>query len=120
MNPTKIKIATLRSDTRFEKLQSYTQYLNEKMQVELTRKIDDVCVEGLRRKGFEFNNPMEIEAFIKERCRCEDNIHFKERVYYVDETPFLLHKYEIKMDFDMSVTERKTIMTGSAGEYVYL
>jgi len=36
---------------------------------ELNKKLEDYIIEGLKRKGFEF------ETFIKNNCRCEDTPH---------------------------------------------
>jgi len=61
---------------------------------DLNNKLDNVIIEALRHKGFEFEHRIKLEYFIKERCRCEDNIDLKERVYYVDNVPFFLHNYK--------------------------
>lgn len=65
---------------------------------ELNKKLEDLIIEGLNRKGFKFDNRIKLENFIKENCRCEDHINKKERIYYVNDIPFFLHKYENKMD----------------------
>jgi len=58
----------------------------------LVSKLESLIIEGLKLKGFEFNNQLELETFVKERCRRTDNIEFEEHIYYVDDTPFFLHK----------------------------
>ncbi len=89
------------------------------MSNDLKTKLDTCLIEGLKRKGFEFENRLELEAFIKERCRCEDNIVLKEKVYYVDEIPFLLHNYKSE-PLQMSITDRKCTATANLGTYAYL
>ena len=42
---------------------------------ELNKKLEDYIIEGLKRKGFEFKNRLELETFIKNNCRCEDTPH---------------------------------------------
>jgi len=61
---------------------------------DLRKKVDDAIIEGLRRKGFEFDNPYDLEVFIKSRCICEDHVGKKQRTYFVDGRPFFLHNYE--------------------------
>lgn len=94
--------------------------LINKVQDELINKLDDYIIEALRRKGFEFKHPLELEAFVKERCRCEDNIDLKEKVYYVDNIPFFLHNYEIEPFKIPSITDRECKVTANLGTYAYL
>jgi len=86
---------------------------------DLHTKLENLFLESLKRKGFEFTNKDEFIAFIKERCRCEENIDLKERVYFVDETPCFLHKYEIVFE---PITEFNNGITMSAnyGSFAYL
>lgn len=87
---------------------------------ELNKKLEDIMIEGLKLKGFEFKNKIELENFIKAHCRCEDNIDLKERIYFVKDIPFFLHKYEIEMDTQPFYEERKYSMTANYGRYAYL
>jgi hypothetical protein len=86
---------------------------------DLNRQLEDSVIEGLKRKGFEFKHKLELETFVKERCRCEDNVDLKERVYYVDNIPFFLHNYKSEMTnpitFDWDVK-----MCTNYGFYAYL
>ena len=36
---------------------------------QLNKQLEDYTIEGLKRKGFEFENRMELENFIKSNCR---------------------------------------------------
>ena len=85
----------------------------------LESKLEDYILEGLKRKGFEFENKIDLEKFVKTRCLCKDDVEFKERVYYVDNTPFFLHRYEIIYE---SITEYNNGINMSAnyGSYAYL
>ena len=86
---------------------------------ELQTKLEDYIIEGLKRKGFEFENRTDLEEFIKTRCECKDNIYFKERIYYADNIPFFLHKYEIIYE---PITEDNNgiKMSANYGSYAYL
>jgi len=87
----------------------------------LVDKIDAVCIEGLKRKGFEFKNNSDLETFIKSNCRCEYNIQTKEKVYFVNDIPFLLHKLENKIDFTTDALYEKSIkLVATCGSYSYL
>jgi hypothetical protein len=67
----------------------------EDLSKKLHNEIDNLFIEGLKKKGFEFSDRYEIEDFVKQNCRCEDNPNTKERIYYVFNIPFFLHNYEI-------------------------
>ena len=88
----------------------------QQLRKELICEIESVFVTGLQRKGFDFNNWYELAEFVKERCRATDNIMLKERVYYVDDIPFLIHYYKVTVDRQ---TDRNKI-TASGGSYRYL
>ena len=96
------------------------QELIEDINKDLYGQLDDCFVEGLKRKGFEFDNKSELESFIKEFCRCEDNIEKKERVYYVDDIPFLFHHYTIEIITDPLKTGCRNVISASLGEFRYL
>lgn len=85
----------------------------------LQTKLEDYIIEGLKRKGFEFDNKTELENFVKTRCRRTDNLQFKEHIYYVDDVAFFLHKYEIIYE---PITEDNNgiKMSANYGSYAYL
>ncbi len=87
---------------------------------ELNKQLEDYMIEGLKRKGFEFENRMELEAFIKLNCRCEDRMDLKQRTYFVNDIPFFLHCYEIEMDLNQITTDREVKMSANYGRYAYL
>lgn len=86
------------------------------MRRNLALAIEGVFIAGLQRKGLCFNNRYELAEFIKSRCRATDNPMIKERIYYVDDIPFLIHYYEITVD---SQTDRNKV-TASGGSYRYI
>ena len=49
---------------------------------QLNKQLEDYMIEGLKRKGFEFQNRIELENFIKSNCRCEDRTDIKQRTYF--------------------------------------
>ena len=94
-------------------------YIN-KISSQLNKQLEDCIIEGLKRKGFEFKNRMELENFIKSNCRCEDRIGLKKRTYYVNDIPFFLHYYELEMDLNPITTDREVKMSANYGSYTYL
>lgn len=64
---------------------------------DLNNQLDNQIIEGLARKGFKIDSRAELYQFAKNHCRCEDNINLKERIYYVNDTPFFLHNYNCEM-----------------------
>jgi hypothetical protein len=85
----------------------------------LNNQLEDLVIEGLKRKGFQFKNRIELEDFVSLNCRCVDNIEAKERVYLVNDLPFFLHKYEIIQE---PITEYNNgiHMSANYGRYAYL
>jgi hypothetical protein len=67
-----------------------TKTLTEK----LINNFENIIIQGLKNKGFEFKNKNELENFIKTRCRKEDYLLKKQAIYFVDDAPFLSHNYE--------------------------
>jgi len=85
----------------------------------LSNKFDDLIVEGLNRKVFEFKNILEAESFIKENCKCEHYSDEHRRVFYVKNEPFLLHDYKIEMS-DIDLNNGFPKINASYGSYAYL
>lgn len=82
-------------------------------------KLESLVIEGLKRKGFEFETKKDLEDFAMIHLRCEDNIHFKEKIYYIDDIPFFLHNYNT--DFSMPIEENRSFkMTANYGSYSFL
>jgi len=92
------------------------EQITEEITKKLSNKFDDIIIEGLKLKGFEFDNENDLRNFIKQNCSCEDNLSIQQRVYFVNGIPFLLHNYEIIIE---PITE-KTTLTANYGTYRYL
>lgn len=86
----------------------------------LNKQLEYYIIEGLKRKGFEFENRMELENFIRSNCRCEDRPDIKQRTYFANDIPFFLHCYEIVIDLNPITTDREVKMSVNYGSYVYL
>lgn len=85
----------------------------------LANKFDELLIAGLSRKGFEFDTIEDTLTFVKENCRCVDYKEKEERVYFVNDIPFMLHSYKIEMSqIDMLDNEFK--INASYGSYAYL
>ena len=87
---------------------------------QLNKQLEDYMIEGLKRKGFEFENRMELENFIKSNCRCEDRTDIKQRTYFANDIPFFLHCYEIEMDLNPITIDRELKMSANYGQYAYI
>lgn len=66
------------------------------MSSKLNKLLDDYMIEGLKLKGFEFDNRHYLIEFIKSHITCIDNTDLMEREYSVDGIPFFLHSYKIE------------------------
>lgn len=85
----------------------------------LANKFDELLIDGLKRKGFEFDTIESTLDFVKENCRCVDYKEKEQRIYFVNDVPFMLHSYKIEMsEIDMSNNEFK--INASYGSYAYL
>jgi len=92
----------------------------QKMVVDnLISNLELLIIDGLRRKGFEFDKREDLENFIKTRCRREDYTHKQQHFYYVDEIPFFLHNYEVIYN-PIEQNENSTSISANMGTYQYL
>lgn len=91
-----------------------------RLSFQLNKQLEDYIIEGLKRKGFEFENRIELENFIKSNCRCEDRTDIKQRTYFANDIPFFLHCYEIEMDLNPIQADREFKMSANYGRYAYL
>jgi len=97
----------------------YIQHLQEKMIADLNRQVDNIFIKALERKGFHFARRDYLIEFIKQRCTCVDNIELKEKVYFVDEIPFLFHDY--KTDFSINHNENHSVtMNATIGSFAFI
>ena len=103
-----------------DKMADFETSVMVKINTDMLKKVDEYIVEGLKRKGFELENRIELENFIKSNCRCEDRTDIKQRTYFVNDIPFFLHCYEIEMDLNPITTDREVKMYANYGHYAYL
>ncbi len=87
----------------------------------LNQQLENYIIEGLKRKGFEFQNKSELENFIKSNCKCEDRTDLNQRTYFVNDTRFLLHCYEVKIDLNLIPNYKGEVkMSVNYGSFAYL
>ena len=91
-----------------------------RLSFDVHHKLDDLIIEGLKRKGFAFGSNIQLETFVKHRCRCMDHATNKERTFYVDDVPFFLHKYELSMDFKPVYDGGNVSISADLGYYAFL
>lgn len=103
----------------FANLYDNKHELIRNIQNDLISQLEKAFIEGLKRKGFEFETKFALEQFVKKHCKCLDNNNLKERVYTVDDIPFLLHKYETKISNPV-VIDRTITITATNGYFGYL
>lgn len=91
------------------------------LSAQVNNNLEDLFIEGLKRKGFEFGNRMELENFIKHNCRCEDRFNLKQRTYFVNDIPFFLHCYEIEINpYPIMNDMGEFKMSANYGYFTYL
>lgn len=83
----------------------------------LIDKLDNLIIEGLKLKGFEFDNRIELMQFISDRVTCHDRQYLQEKTYLIDNIPFFFHKYGC--DFRDTIKDNNTF-TAYFGEYKFL
>ena len=88
----------------------------ENVQNELINKLDNLMIEGLKLKGFEFDNKTDLIEFIKNRVMCQDRPHIQEKTYLVDNIPFFFYKYSC--DFTDMIKDNNKF-TAHFGEYKF-
>jgi hypothetical protein len=80
-------------------MEDQAEYLNiqeqiiKKVSADLNRQLENFFIEGLKRKGFEFQNRADLLPFAMQNCTCFDDQDLKEKTYFVNNIPFLLHCY---------------------------
>lgn len=95
--------------------------INERLVKHLDNQLKKAVIEGLARKDFLFVNDIELINFIKNRCRIEDNIESKQRIFIVDETPFLMHDYNYSChNFLTTKQDYKIEMAATLGTFTYI
>lgn len=113
---------TITKDMIPEKLNTGMHHAADSLAYSINKQIDDVVIEGLKRNGFDFTDRprQDVEEFIKKYCKCEDNIHHKERMYYVYNKPFLVHDYNIYMDVQWYHSDTQTTVIVDSGSFRFV
>lgn len=83
----------------------------------LSQKFDDLILQGLKLKGYNFDDMADATKFIKENCSCADDLLNQQKTYYVKEIPFLLYDYKMNIEVDYS---DNATFTGYYGKYAFL
>jgi hypothetical protein len=120
MENTLIKFNEIDADFNLYKKDSFNimHETTKKLSQHHYKELENVVIMGLRNKGYYFDNKIHLEEFVKENCKIEDNVNLKEKVYFVKEEPFLLHKYDFDIKFNQD--NRTTTLTASLGSYHYM
>lgn len=120
MENQELKIKPLKLEDIPEFYKPFNTQVVEQLTENLRSQQENIFIMGLALKGFHFENNHDLERFVKKRCRCENNTIYREKVYYVDETPFLFHKYETSINVTPKVRGDVVVVTGSLGSYKFL
>jgi len=118
--PSSISKCYMKSDFICSEISMEIHRTNKMIADTMAKQMDDVFIEGLRLKGFEFRDRHEVETFIQKRCRCEDNIELKHRMYYVDDSPFLFYDYSMGAELKLEKTERQLVVSADFGRYRFV
>jgi hypothetical protein len=82
--------------------------------------VDEYMIEGLKRKGFEFKTKRYLVNFLKSNCKTEDRHDIKQRTYFVNDIPFLLHRYHDEKYYAPIETDSGFEITAPCGSFSYL
>jgi len=83
----------------------------------LTKKLDDLIIQGLKLKGFEFKNQIELQDFVKEKCKTIEAKDSSYTIYLVNDIPFLFH---YKPETFPQITFEGTEIKSDLGEFSFL
>jgi len=104
-----------------EELRDFQQTIQDKIIEDYQNQIEKYIINGLKRKGYNLKNKVDLYEFVKLNCRCEDRVQSKIRIYYVNDIPFLQQDYnsDIRIKEDHSSMQPIKIKA-SFGYYKYL
>jgi len=91
----------------------------DKISSRLNNQLEDIIIEGLKRKGLEFQDRFAMLSFVELNCRCDDRPDLAQATYFVKDIPFLVHFYRAKIS-DPIITERKVSISADYGHYAFL
>ena len=116
-----MKFEPIKNDKGFEMPEQNYDFIHDIISVandNLITQMNNITIEGLKRKGFEFENNYELTEFLKARCRVTE--FENERTYYVDDKPFLLHRQDLNINMNNIVDAQDYKLTATYGGYAYL
>jgi hypothetical protein len=90
------------------------EHLTQLMQEKATNVLDEIITEGLRLKGFVFDNKFELASFIVDNCRAYSK--GDTTTYLVCNDPFLAYRKENSI----TISEDPLTVHSTLGEYKYL
>ena len=116
---TPIKLRAEETINNFDVDYDFTNKVAQNIQRDLSNKFESIITEGLRHKGYNLETKTELVGFIEEFCRYEYDSDRGEKTYFIDNVPFLLHKYKPVIDARPQVTGN-TVTIGASTSYVFL
>jgi hypothetical protein len=86
---------------------------------QMRTKLEELVVEGLRLKGFDFERREELLSFIKINCRLEQTQQ-GESIYYINDIPFLLYIYKMELPEVELDVNNQLVIKADYGSYSFL
>lgn len=90
-----------------------------KLNTEIAKQFDEYIVEGLKRKGFEFETKGELISFISNNCTCEIDNDLECRIYLVNGLPFFAYYPKLVSECDYTKINEPTF-TFNLGYFSYI
>ena len=86
--------------------------------LKISNRIDEIITEGLRRKGFEFEDKKELIKFVQRHCECVHGVLAKTKTYYANGEAFLI--WEENYEITQSYQDGNIIFHADCGKYEYV
>lgn len=93
------------------------QEINNKIVNELQSKLEDIIVEGLKLKGYEFEDKKSLFDFVSKNCTVINQSHLNINTYVVKDIPFLHYDYSFNIK---KVDELSCSFKAEGGKYRFL
>lgn len=82
--------------------------------------LDDACIEGLKRKGYVFDNRRDLELFVVSNVVCNIYPNNGKRLYLVNNIPFLEYFPNMEVDWPILNENRETKINAKLGTINFL
>ena len=102
-----------------DKMAVFEMSVMEKLNTDISKIFDEYIVEGLKRKGFEFETKEELISFISNNCTCEIDDNLDCRIYLVNGLPFFAHYPKLVPEYDYTKIN-ETTFTFDLGYFSYI